>query len=445
VPRFDDLELAAVTDVGIRRSHNQDAFSIQKAPDKDYFQKVGHVFIVADGMGGHAVGEKASAKAIQDIPLTYAKHAHEGALAALRRSFQEANAGIHAVGQSNPEFRGLGTTATTLVLREEGAWVAHVGDSRAYRVRAGRIEQLTFDHSYAWEMARRLGVPPEELADVKRNVIIRSLGPDVLVQVDVEGPYPLLPGDTFVLCSDGLSNQVTPEEIGTIITALPVKEAGNFLIELANLRGGPDNITAVVVRVGGDDASTIAMSIEPASNLKLALKRTWQRWNKLVPWPLTVLVAGFVFAIGAVLFAANDIRGASVLVVFASVAIIAGIAGLVLHARRQKQEADNDSEPPRRQNIYRDHVCHIDKHIVEKLEKLGANLIEQLDGKSIKLDLAEYQKHHEAARRYLQDGDLLVSFREQCRALYGLAHTFNQNRPREEAGFKPKFETSGAS
>jgi len=444
VPRFDDLEHAAVTDVGIRRSHNQDAFSIQKAPDKDYFQKVGHVFIVADGMGGHAVGEKASAKAIQDIPLTYAKHAHEGALPALRRSFQEANAGIHAVGQSNPEFRGLGTTATTLVIREEGAWIGHVGDSRAYRVRAGKIEQLTFDHSYAWEMARRLGVPPEELADVKKNVIIRSLGPDVLVQVDVEGPYPLLPGDTFVLCSDGLTNQVTPEEIGTILTALPPNEAGNFLVELANLRGGPDNITVIVVRVGGDDSSTVAISIKPVSNFKLSLQRAWQRWNRLVPWPLTVLVAGFLFAIGAVIFAANDVRGTSVLVALAAVSIIAGLVGLILHARKQKQEADIEPEAPRRQNVYRDHVCHIDKHLVEKLEKLGTNLIEQLDGKSIPLDLETYEKHHEAALRYLQEGDLLVSFREQCRALYGLAHTFNNNRPREEAGFKPKFETSGA-
>lgn len=440
MPRFDDLEHAGVTDVGIRRSHNQDAFSVQKAPDKDYFEKIGHVFIVADGMGGHAVGEKASAKAIQDIPLTYAKHAHEGAVAALRRSFQEANAGIHAVGQSNPEFRGLGTTATTLVLRDEGAWIGHVGDSRAYRVRANKVEQLTFDHSYAWEMARRLGVPPEELADVKRNVIIRSLGPDVLVQVDVEGPHPLLAGDTFVLCSDGLSNLVTPEEIGTIIMSLPPQEAGNFLVELANLRGGPDNITVIVVRVGGDEASTIAMTVRPHTKLRIKVLRAWNIWNRLVPWPLTVLAAGFMFALGAIILAINESRGTGVLIALAAVSIIAGMVGLILHAKKQRSDANKEPEQPRRQNVYREYSCKIDRHLVEKLEKLSVNLIEQLESRSVSYDVAAHEKHRQSANRLLQDGDLLVAFREQCRALYILAKTFNETRPREEGGFRPKYE-----
>src|SRR4029077_13310793 len=147
--------------------------------------------MVADGMGGHAVGEKASAKAVRDIPHTYHKHAHEGAAPALRKAFLEANAGIHAVGQENPEFRGMGTTATALLLRPEGAWVGHVGDSRAYRVRNGVIEQISFDHSLVWEMAKRQGVDPDGLQGIPSNVIVRSLGPEPLVQVDVEGPHKL--------------------------------------------------------------------------------------------------------------------------------------------------------------------------------------------------------------------------------------------------------------
>ena len=317
-----------------------------------------------------------------------------------------------------------------------------MGDSRAYRVRAGRIEQLTFDHSYAWEMARRLGVPPEELTDVKKNVIIRSLGPDVLVQVDVEGPHPLLAGDTFVLCSDGLSNLVNPEEIGTIVTALPPTEAGQFLVELANLRGGPDNITALVARIGGEEASTIAVSVKPASQFKIKCSQAWHRWNKMVPWPLTVLMAGFLFAVGAILLTVNETKGSSLLLALAAISIVAGLVGLIFHAKKQRAEADKEPEPPRRQNIYRDYSCKIERGLVEKLQKLGLHLKEQIEGQPYDVDWVSYNRHCNAADRLLQEGDLLAAFREQCRGLLGLAQTFNKNRPREEGGFKPKWETT---
>src|SRR5262249_8411556 len=160
----------------------------------------GHLFIVADGMGGHAVGEKAAAKAARDIPHLISKSTND-ATSALRKAYAEANAGIHSIGQENPEFRALGTTATTLWLRPDGVWVAHVGDSRAYRLRDGQLEQLTFDHSAVWEIARRQGIRPDQLHGVKTNVILRSLGPEATVEVDVEGPHPFRPGDTFLLCS----------------------------------------------------------------------------------------------------------------------------------------------------------------------------------------------------------------------------------------------------
>src|SRR5205807_5217244 len=238
----------------VRRSHNQDAYQVVLAPDADRWKEHGHFFLVADGMGGHAVGEKASAKAVRDIPHTYHKHAPEGAAAALRKAFVEANAGIFAAGQENPEFRGMGTTATALLLRPEGAWVAHVGDSRAYRVRNGVIEQLTFDHSAVWEIARRQQVNPEDLQGIRSNVILRSLGPDAFVEVDVEGPHPIRPGDVYLLCSDGLTGSVTDYEIGAVVSALPPAEACDLLVELANLRGGPDNVTVLIARVGGSQA-----------------------------------------------------------------------------------------------------------------------------------------------------------------------------------------------
>ena len=144
---FNQIEYASHTDVGIRRSHNQDRHAVMPAADDEHWRSVGHVFLVCDGMGGHAVGEMAAEKAVYNIPHIFSKYAHDGAIPALRRAFTEANSIIHNLGQQNREFKGTGTTGTALVLRPEGVWVGHVGDSRAYRVRGGVIEQLTFDHS----------------------------------------------------------------------------------------------------------------------------------------------------------------------------------------------------------------------------------------------------------------------------------------------------------
>src|SRR5438105_7937303 len=200
-------------------------------------------------MGAHAVGGLASDMAANIIPHTYHKYTDGGPAAALEKAFTEANASIHARGQQNRDFQGMGTTGTMLVLRPEGAWVGHVGDSRVYRLRDGTIEQLSFDHSLLLELAKRLKVRPETLTGVPTNVIVRSLGPDPEVHPDVEGPHPLRDGDTFLLCSDGLSGQVSDHELGAIAGTLAPEEACRFLIDLANLRGGPDNITVLIVRV----------------------------------------------------------------------------------------------------------------------------------------------------------------------------------------------------
>src|SRR5262245_38091291 len=125
------IRFATLTDVGVKRSHNQDACAAQPAADDARFEKIGHIFIVADGMGGHAVGEKASAMAVRGIPLTYQKYvSQEGVIPALKRAFTETNSEIFDIGKNNPEFAGLGTTGTSLILRPEGAWIGHVGDSR---------------------------------------------------------------------------------------------------------------------------------------------------------------------------------------------------------------------------------------------------------------------------------------------------------------------------
>ena len=253
----DCLAHVELTDVGMRRANNQDSYAALLATDLESWQKRGHVFVVADGMGAHAAGELASKMAADGIPHNYYKMRDESAPDAIRKTIRQVNEEIHRRGQANAEFHGMGTTACTLILLPQGALLAHVGDSRIYRLRGGRFEQLTFDHSLLWEMTASGQYAKDSLPNlVPKNIITRSLGPHKNVQVDLEGPFPLEVGDTFLLCSDGLSGQVKDEEIGAILTALPPAEAAQVLIDLGDiLRGGPDNITVVVVRITGSAPS----------------------------------------------------------------------------------------------------------------------------------------------------------------------------------------------
>ena len=246
------LEHVALSDLGLRRSNNQDSMTAAVAGSLAAFQQRGHLFMVADGMGAHAAGELASKLAVDTVPLSYHKLADRSPPEALRAAMEDANSQIHSRGSASPDFKGMGTTSTVLVLLPQGALVAQVGDSRAYRLRGNRYEQLTFDHSLVWEMRAAAALPAGQVPDyIPKNVITRSLGPNPSVQVDLEGPFPVAAGDTFLLCSDGLSGPVNDEEMGILLQCLPPAEAARTLIDLANLRGGPDNITVVIVRVKG--------------------------------------------------------------------------------------------------------------------------------------------------------------------------------------------------
>ncbi len=245
----DVVQFAGKTDVGMRRPNNQDFLLTSPASSARDWETRGHVFVVADGMGAHAVGELASQLAAKTIVHTYRKLQHLDPLDALEESFTEANRTIHQRGRANPDFHGMGTTATALVLSPLGAIIGHVGDSRAYRIRGNKIEQLSCDHSLTWELIRRQDLTEEQARSlVPSNVITRSLGPEPEVQVDVEGPYEVQEGDVFVLCSDGLSGLVHAPEIAILASVLPEEEAVDRLIDLANLRGGTDNITVMIVR-----------------------------------------------------------------------------------------------------------------------------------------------------------------------------------------------------
>ena len=247
-----DLTYSALTDVGLRRANNQDSYSVVLADSEELWEERGHFFMVADGMGAHAAGELASKMATDAVPHNYHKTTEIEPPDALRQAIVAANTDIHGRGQANAEFQGMGTTCSVLLMLPEGAVCGHVGDSRVYRSRANRLDQLTFDHSLVWEMQATGQIPKGKVPEhIPKNVITRSLGPNAEVKVDLEGPHPIEVGDTFMLCSDGLTGPVTNEEIGTILTCLEPEEAARVLVDLANLRGGPDNITTVVVRVTG--------------------------------------------------------------------------------------------------------------------------------------------------------------------------------------------------
>jgi PPM family protein phosphatase len=437
VTAFGDISFAGLTDVGVKRSHNQDSHALLPATDEDQWQARGHIFVVADGMGAHAVGELASKLAADGIPHLYKKYAQDGPVAAIRKAFVETNQTIHNRGKQNREFEGMGTTSTALVLRPEGAWIGHVGDSRAYRIRGGRIEQLSFDHSLIWEMARRQGKDPDELTGVPTNVIVRSLGqPEV--QVDVEGPHLFKPLDTFVLCSDGLSGPVSDREIGAVASVLPPEEACQFLIHLANLQGGPDNITAVVIRLGEQLPPAVVES--KSSDDPAKLSRSAQFLRQL-PWPFWSLILGIVLAIGAVMLTYLQWPGGMPFFLLASAALIAGMAGLMIHNARDKELPAEVKEdlPPSKPRVHRKTPCAIDRHLTDKLAQAMASMEEQIRGHGWEADWNAFRKHAELADARLDGGNLEDAFRERCRALIVLMRAFQKHRAKSEA-FKPIWD-----
>lgn len=240
-----------MTDVGLKRGHNEDNYLINEELN---------LFVVADGMGGHAGGEYASAIAVNtveeivtsmelqpDTPddpdpveMTRQKLVHAIRLAG-RRIFEKA--------REQPEYHGMGTTVVVLLIEQGNAFIAHVGDSRIYMLREGRIEQVTEDHSLIAEKIRHGLITPEEAKSHRmRNVITRSLGYQEDVEVDLQ-VRALRRGDHFLLCSDGLSGHVNLDEIGDFLGKHGPQDAARRMIGLACDRGGEDNITAVITRV----------------------------------------------------------------------------------------------------------------------------------------------------------------------------------------------------
>jgi PPM family protein phosphatase len=242
------------TDVGLVRSENQDFGTYTTAEEEKESNPGGRLLIVADGMGGHRGGATASRLAAETVKAQYLGSETADIPAALKESLVRANARIFSEAQSNPELRGMGTTTSALAVRGDQSWLAHVGDSRIYLVRGDDIRQLTDDHSLVATMVREgLLTSAEAENHPRRNVLQRSMGVAEEVEVDVRGPIEVQPGDTFILCSDGLHGLVREHELKEIARK-PIVTAADEFLRKALERGAPDNVTVIVARVEDGDA-----------------------------------------------------------------------------------------------------------------------------------------------------------------------------------------------
>jgi PPM family protein phosphatase len=238
------LEIAGYTHPGQVRELNEDAWATQAVPSGD-------LFLVADGMGGHRSGEVASSMAVETLVQTM-KDMQGIPPESLPRALQRSNLAVFQHASRSAESRGMGTTMTAVVIDGNAAIVGHVGDSRAYLVRGGKIEQLTRDHSWVAERVRQGLLTEEEARDHKwRNVITNALGSRPQLRLDLFG-LDLRENDILLLCSDGLSNMVDDDTLLQVVLEYAFDNAeaiAHRLTDLANAAGGLDNITCVVARV----------------------------------------------------------------------------------------------------------------------------------------------------------------------------------------------------
>ena len=287
-----ELSFAAATDIGRQRTHNEDNFLIDKKL---------RLFLVADGMGGHAAGEVASSITVHEVRdavnnnrdlIERYRVDHPGVqayeiLQVLEHAIQAACGAVHTRAQAEPDKRGMGTTATVMLVAGAGdhlrGFIAHVGDSRVYLARQNQCHILTEDHSLMNELVRRGKLNREQIETSPykqyKNAVTRAVGVYASVEVDTFD-FDILPGDRFLICSDGMYAYVDEAELPRQLADGDIKEVPKKLVELANAGGGHDNITAVVLRVG-ETASTELVPHNTDVSLKLEVLKGMQMFRYL--------------------------------------------------------------------------------------------------------------------------------------------------------------------
>lgn len=257
------LQVGAKTDLGRVRENNEDKFEFYIPEDEPTLARRGGVFVMCDGMGGHAAGQCASELAAKTFIDVYLNHPSEDPMPALDSAVKAANRFVLDVARAVPSRRGMGTTLTALVLLQDTAYFAHVGDSRLYRLRDRDLTMMTSDHTWVDEAIKRGEIPPEA-ADTHpyRHVLTRAIGTEDSVAVDVER-HDVREGDVYLLCSDGLTNHVSDDQLKAAMAENGASEACWKLVGRALMDGGSDNCTVMVVKV---EKMGRIMGLEPTTS-----------------------------------------------------------------------------------------------------------------------------------------------------------------------------------
>lgn len=260
------MRYAALSDVGRVRENNEDSWYAD-----------GRVFIVADGMGGHRAGEVASSVAVERFLRYDRENRRLPTLRRLNEGILAANDLLARMAAEDPGLEGMGTTFTVLVL-EEGAFLGHVGDSRVYLLREGKLAPLTRDHSLVAKMVREGFLTPRQArVHPRRNVILRALGMERRLAVDLATPD-LRAGDRVLLCSDGLSSALEDEELQAILAEVEdTEECCRRLVMEANARGGEDNVTVIVVDLEEGDVPQARVGGRSGAGGGEVKRRWWKR------------------------------------------------------------------------------------------------------------------------------------------------------------------------
>ena len=294
--------VAAATDVGLKRSNNEDAYAAWPSPDAAASDEA--LIVVCDGMGGSNAGEIASRIAVQTVMESFKSQLTEEPDRALEQAVRRANEEVWQQSVREPRFHGMGTTCTAVAVRGDSAVVAHVGDSRAYLIKGRTAERLTRDHSLVAQLVDQGELAPEAVKhDPRRNVVTRSVGIGPVVDVDVTPVFTAIePGDTLLVCTDGLHGQVSDEELAKLASGRSPAECCEHLIRLANERGGPDNITIAMLRMESPGTSGSTADVETGHGSETAaLPAHRMRTGKILLLALVAIIVALVLVLCLVL------------------------------------------------------------------------------------------------------------------------------------------------